>query len=157
MNDYGKLHQFNGRYYLSFDRYLPVSCNEAFRVITDPQAFTQWYPFATGEMELKEGGAIAFDDGEGSIYEAVITQLDEPRIFAFREVDDLIEITMQEEQEGCKLNFKHTFDNDEWASNMAAGWHRCLDVLVQIVNGQPVEWGNNSVQLRERYKKEFNM
>lgn len=51
--------------------------------------------------------------------------------------------------------FTHTFDDDSWAVNTAAGWHRCLDALDQIVHGEPVEWKDNAVDLREYYKEAF--
>ena len=53
--------------------------------------------------------------------------------------------------------FTHTFDDDSWAVNTAAGWHRCLDVLAQIVNGKPIEWHENSTELRKIYSDAFNM
>lgn len=52
--------------------------------------------------------------------------------------------------------FTHVFDDKEMAMYTAAGWHRCLDVLQQIVNGQPVEWKDNSVELREFYREAFD-
>ena len=53
--------------------------------------------------------------------------------------------------------FTHTFSDDSWAVNTAAGWHRCLDVLAQIVNGIPIEWHENSTELRKIYSDAFNM
>lgn len=40
-------------------------------------------------MDLRLGGKIAFDDAEGTTYEATITELEKPYLFVFREVDDL--------------------------------------------------------------------
>jgi len=50
------------------------------------------------------------------------------------------------------------FINDgSWASNIAAGWHRCLDVRGQIINGEAIVWDDNSAELQEIYKKmKFN-
>ncbi|SDP63541.1 SRPBCC domain-containing protein [Halobacillus aidingensis] len=98
---------------------------------------------------------VSFDYGEGSTYEAIITELEKPHIFEFREVDDLLQISFQKEGEGCKMIFTHTFDDDSWTVNTAAGWHRCLDALDQIVHGEPVEWKDNAVDLREYYKEAF--
>lgn len=52
--------------------------------------------------------------------------------------------------------FEHTFDNKEWVVNTATGWHRCLDVLDQIVNGKPIIWQDNSTELRNIYSRKFN-
>lgn len=154
-NEYGKLKESKGRYTLHFERFFPFNREKVFTILTDPQAFSQWYPFATGEMDLKIGGKISFDDGEGSTYQAIITKLKQPETFEFKEIDDILHISLTEEPEGCRMVFCHTFDDKEMAMSTAAGWHRCLDVLSQIIHGQPVEWKDNSDELRDIYQKAF--
>ncbi|EQB35300.1 MULTISPECIES: SRPBCC family protein [Virgibacillus] len=156
MNQLGTLHGSNGRYAIRFKRFFFYQPKEVFRVITNPSYFSQWYPFATGEMNLRLGGKIAFDDGEGTTYEGIITELKNPHTFEFREVDDLIRISLLEEDEGCQMVFTHIFDDKEMAMYIAAGWHRCLDALQQIVNRQPVEWKDNSAELRKLYREAFD-
>ncbi|WP_338472974.1 SRPBCC domain-containing protein [Niallia sp. XMNu-256] len=86
--------------------------------------------FATGEIDLRLCGKIAFDDGEGTTYIGTITELEQSYLFSFlREVDDMINISLQEEDKGCRMIFTHTFNDDSWVVNTAAGWHRCLDAL----------------------------
>ncbi|MFL0582922.1 SRPBCC domain-containing protein [Solibacillus silvestris] len=87
-------------------------------------------------MDVKLGGQIAFDDGVGTTYTATITELEKPYLFSFREVDDLINISLEEDNRGCEMKFIHTFDDASWAVNTAAGWHQCLDVFSQIVKGK---------------------
>ena len=160
MNEFGKfgtLHESNGRYALRFERFFSHKSEDVFRVITNPSYFSQWYPFATGKMDLRIGGEIDFDDGEGTTYIGTITELEPPTLFSFREVDDGISISLREEDRGCLMIFTHTFSDDSWAVNTAAGWHRCLDVLAQIVNGIPIEWHENSTELRKIYSDAFNM
>ncbi|MCW3792917.1 hypothetical protein OM416_15100 [Paenibacillus sp. LS1] len=41
--------------------------------------------------------------------------------------------------------------------NTAAGWHRCLDVLVQIMNGKLIKWHDNSTELRKIYSEAFKL
>ncbi|MGM0852713.1 MAG: SRPBCC family protein [Bacillota bacterium] len=156
MNEYGTLHESNGSYALRFERILPHHLEDVFRVITNPSYFSQWFPFATGEMDLRLGGKIAFDDGEGTTYSGTITELEKPYLFGFREVDDLIKISLREEGEGCRMIFTHTFNDDTWAVNTATGWHRCLEVLVQIVNGNPIKWQDNSAKLHKIYSEVLN-
>jgi uncharacterized protein YndB with AHSA1/START domain len=153
MSNYGSLHEKEGRSVLIFERKYSVSPEKVFQYITVPVYFTQWYPFATGDMDLSIGGKIKFDDGEGSIYEAVITDLNPPTSFCFQEVDDLLEISIHEVGQGCTLTFRHTFDDRTMAPYIATGWHRCLDVLGQLINGSKIEWEENALELREYYKK----
>ncbi|RKD71368.1 uncharacterized protein YndB with AHSA1/START domain [Sinobaca qinghaiensis] len=153
MNEYGTLHKENGRYVLRFERFLPYTPEEVFSVLTNPDAFSQWYPFATGEIDLRIGGGIAFDDGEGTTYNGVITELEQPHVFGFREEDDLLNIVIRKEDTGSRMIFTHTFDDDAWAVETAAGWHVCLDAFHQLVYGQPVEWKNNAAELKEYYRE----
>ncbi|ALC91642.1 hypothetical protein AM500_19015 [Bacillus sp. FJAT-18017] len=155
MSNYGSLHKKEGRHVLVFKRNYPFSPEKVFRFLTNSDYFTQWYPFATGDMDLRVGGKIKFDDGEGSIYEAVITELNPPDSFCFREVDDLLEMSIHEVDQGCTLMFRHTFDNREMAIYIAAGWHRCLDVLGQLIHGRTIEWEDNALELRKYYKEKF--
>lgn len=157
MTEYGSLHEIDGRYVLKFERFFTQHLESVFRDITNPDYFSRWFPFSTGNMELKLGGKIAFNDGEGSTYEGIITKFEPPLVFAFRENDDLLNIELQLEGEGCRMFFSHVFDDRTMAVMTAAGWHRCLDVLHQIVNGHPVEWKDNSAELRESYKEAFNL
>ncbi|WP_426249058.1 SRPBCC domain-containing protein [Paenibacillus pabuli] len=102
MSEYGTLHESNGRYALRFERSFHHNPEDVFLVITKPSSFAQWYPFATGEMDLRLGGMIAFDDGEGTTYEGTITELEKTYVFGFREVDDLVNISLQEEDKGVE-------------------------------------------------------
>ncbi|WP_143812638.1 SRPBCC family protein [Paenibacillus taichungensis] len=57
-----------------------------------------------------------------------ITELEKPYVFGFGEVDDLVNISLP-----IRLTML------PWAVNTAAGWHQCLDVLVQIIKGKPIQ------------------
>ncbi|MBY0098406.1 SRPBCC domain-containing protein [Mesobacillus maritimus] len=157
MNTYGTLHKGFGRYALRFERSFTLPREEVFQDITNPSIFSLWYPFATGEMDLRIGGKIFFDDGEGSTYEGIITDLISPHTFAFHEVEDLVHISLRDENEGYTMVFTHTFDESDMVVSVAAGWHRCLDVLHQLVNKQPVEWKENAPELREYYRDAFHL
>ncbi|MFA9559982.1 SRPBCC domain-containing protein [Evansella sp. AB-rgal1] len=155
MSSFGSLHEKQGRHVLVFERKYSFSPEEVFRCITEPTYFTQWYPFATGDMDFRVGGKLTFNDGEGTKYEAVITELNPPFTFCFREVEDLIEIRISASVQGCTMTFSHTFDDRAMAIYTATGWHRCLDVLGQLIHGRIVKWEDNALELREYYKEKF--
>lgn len=158
MTENGTFNESNGRYSLRFERSFSQKAEEVFAVLTDPGTFTQWYPFATGEMDVRLGGEIAFDDGEGTAYKGSITEFEEPCLFAFHEGGaDLIRISLQEEKNECRMTFVHTFEDSSWAVPTAAGWHRCLDAFGQIVNGEQIKWEENAAELREMYSEAFKM
>ncbi|PTM58444.1 SRPBCC family protein [Desmospora activa] len=151
----GTLHEIDGRCALRFERFFPYPPEKVWHGITEPYQFRQWYPFATGEMELIVGGKIGFDDNEGAIYEGVITQLDPPRFFSFTEIDDRIHFELQPVGTGCLLLFTHIFDNRSMAAPTAAGWHRCLTALHMVLDDKAVQWPHNSTELRKAYAEVF--
>ncbi|WP_067727671.1 SRPBCC family protein [Oceanobacillus damuensis] len=156
MVEYGTLHhETDGKYTLKFERFFAQQPEEVFNTVIHPEYFPQWYPFATGDMDHREGGEITFDDGEGSTYAGIITKFVPPYVFAFREVKDLLSMEFQSEDKGCRLIFKHTFDNQSMTVRTAAGWHRCLDALGILVNGKEAAWPDNGAELREAYEKAF--
>ncbi|NIK13002.1 SRPBCC domain-containing protein [Alkalibacillus almallahensis] len=157
MSEYGTLEEIDGGYALKFQRYFPFEVEHVFDYLTKSEYFSAWYPFATGEMNLQIGGKIMFDDGEGSVYEAVITEFDPPNRFNLREGDDLLHMQLDMKSDGCQLDFTHIFDDRTYAKYMAAGWHRCLDALGLMVHGNPVEWPENGAELREVYEEQFDL
>lgn len=86
----------------------------------------------------------------------MIAAFEPPVFFAFREVDDLLRIELQNTLDGCRMTFEHTFDDWSWAAATAAGWHRCLDALGMKVNEQQPEWPDNGTELREFYRGAFD-
>jgi len=157
MTKYGNFYQSDGRYIIKFDRLLPHSVDTVWDTLTDPKKFSKWYPFATGEMDLKRGGKIAFDDGEGTTYEGIIEELEAKQLFSFQEVDDFIEIQLKPIEEGCRFVFNHRFNDQSMAIYTAAGWHRCLDVFQLLVEEKPVIWEDNAPFLREAYREAFHL
>jgi uncharacterized protein YndB with AHSA1/START domain len=126
----------DGRYQLTFERSLRHAPAKVWRVLTEPAELSRWYPFPVRTMELKPGGAISFDD-EGSTYDGVITVLDPPREFAFREVNDLLHFALHPTPEGCRLVMTHTFDDASNADRTNQGWQECLDALEVLLAPEP--------------------
>ncbi|MEU9059233.1 SRPBCC family protein [Streptomyces sp. NPDC048430] len=149
---FGSMHSTpDGRIALRFERTFAHPPQQVWRAITEPACFTQWYPFAAGERDQRVGGRIGFDDGEGTTYDGTITQFDPSRIFAFREGDNLLQCEVRPDGGRSLLVFTHTFDDKSMATNIATGWHRCLDALGMLVDDRPVEWPDNTDDLHKTY------
>ncbi|MPZ88622.1 MAG: hypothetical protein GEU81_11230 [Nitriliruptorales bacterium] len=160
------LRTVDGRPVLRFERRLAHPPEKVWRAITEPAHLSQWYPFRAVEMDLRVGGTIRFDDGEGTIHEGVVTALDPPRVFAFtedagevldREGENLLHFELRPDGEGCLVIFTHTFDDRPHAAANAAGWRGCLDALEMVLDGRPVEVANNWVELHEAYIEAFGL
>ena len=138
---FGQLIENERSYTLYFEREFYQSKEVVFDALTDPVIFSKWYPFATGEMDVQVGGLIKFDDGEGNLYQGVITKCSLANGFEFIEDNrDVIRMAVSETASGTKLHFYYTFSDLTWLVQTATGWHNGLNVFVQIMNGQPPQW-----------------
>ncbi|WP_199444324.1 SRPBCC family protein [Umezawaea beigongshangensis] len=140
------------------ERHLRHPPEKVWSALTDPEHIGRWYPFPAVELDLREGGKVGFDAGDGSTFEGVITEVDPPKVFAFREEDDLLRFEITPEEGGTLLVFSHTFDDRPASASNASGWTDCLDALEQVVEGRDdIRVDNDSVALHERLVKEFGL
>jgi uncharacterized protein YndB with AHSA1/START domain len=160
------LRTVDGRAVLRMERRLAHPPEKVWRALTEPAHLNQWYPFQATELELRVGGRISFDDGQGATVEGVVTELDPPRVFAFtqdagavlqREGDNHLRFELRPDGDGCLLVFTHTFHDRPHAAANAAGWHACFDALDAVVDGRPVEMPASFVDLHEAYIEAFGL
>jgi uncharacterized protein YndB with AHSA1/START domain len=151
------LQTVGGRSALRFALELAHAPERVWAALTEPAPFSAWYPFPVVESDLRVGGALRFDAGDGTTLDAAITELDPPRAFGFREADDLLHVALQPADGGCLLTFTHTFDDRAMAPRCAAGWHECLDRLVAVLDQRPVAEALEArrAELREAYARCF--
>ena len=156
----------DGRAALRMERRFAHKPEKVWRALTRPADLNRWYPFRATELDLRVGGRIRFDDGEGNAVDAVITELDPPRVFAFtqdagkvleREGDNLLRFELRPDGDGCLLVFTHYFHDRPHAGANAAGWHGCLDALEAVVDGRPVRPPDGWVERHEAYVEAFGL
>lgn len=159
----------NGHPVLRIERRLKHPPERVWRAITEPAELSRWYPFPASAVEPRVGGRIRFELGPAGTVEAVVTEAEAPRVFAFRfpagevvpggrEGDNVIHIELRPEaDDGCLLIFTHTFVDLPAAASYAAGWRTCLDALELVVDGRPVEVADVSAEVHERYVEKFGL
>lgn len=121
--------QSGDRKILQLERCIRHSVDRVWQAVTDPAQLGRWYPLTVRSLEPEVGGAITFDDGEGTVYRGQIKELAPPRRFAFTEENDRINIELQPDGDGCWLIFTHYFDDPDIAGSVEKGWNECLDEL----------------------------
>jgi YD repeat-containing protein len=159
----------NGHPVLRIERRLKHPAERVWRAITEPAELSQWYPFRATAVEPRVGGRISFDAGPAGVVDALVTEAEPPRVFAFRvpagditpggrEGDNVIQIELRPEAaDGCLLIFTHTFVDLPAAASYAAGWQTCLDAMDLVLDGRPVEVADISVEVYERYVEKFGL
>lgn len=156
----------DGRPVLRIERRLAHPRDKVWRAITEPEQLSRWYPFRATALDLRIGGAIRFDDGHGTTMDAIVTELDPPRLFAFssrapsmmtRESEDLVRFELSPDGAGCRLVFTHIFDDRFAAASYASGWRVCLDGLAAVADGRPVEPAYPEPEMHDAYVEKFGL
>jgi uncharacterized protein YndB with AHSA1/START domain len=140
---------------------------KVWRAITEPAELSQWYPATATKLELRVGGAMVFDYGEGTVSDAVVTELDPPHVFAFRETPpevmvreraSTIRFELHPDGAGCLLLFTQFFHDRPAAASYATGWRCCLHMLETMLDGNPII-PHPSIQVEEhqRFVAEFGL
>jgi uncharacterized protein YndB with AHSA1/START domain len=148
----------DGRCVLRLERLLDPEPEKVWRAVTEPAAIGKWYPFPVAELDLRPGGTVGFDAGDGTTFGGVVTEVDPLRVFAFREEDDLLRLEISPAGDGSRLVLSHTFDDRPAAASNGTGWTTCLDLLEQVAAGQePVEADSDPVALHEQLVVKFGL
>ncbi|MFI1964773.1 SRPBCC family protein [Streptomyces pathocidini] len=156
----------DGRPVLRIERHLAHPREKVWRAVTEPEHLSQWYPLPVVEVELRVGGKIRFDDGAGFTMDALVTELDPPRLFAFserapdemgRESEDLVRIELRPEGTGTVLTFTHVFDDRYGAASYASGWNVCLDALEAVVDERPIQPDSPGPAAHDAFVEQFGL
>jgi uncharacterized protein YndB with AHSA1/START domain len=160
-----------GRTVLRMERRLAHPPEKVWRALTEPAELSRWFPFTATEIDLRIGGTIRFDLGSNpylpgaSTMDAVITELEPPRLFAFeepagevleREGDNLLRFELRPDPAGCLLIFTHAFHDLPAAAANAAGWTVCFDAMAADLAGRPAG-EPELVSLHEAYADRFGL
>jgi uncharacterized protein YndB with AHSA1/START domain len=153
----GMLVTRDGRQVLTFRRRLAFPVDRVWEALTEPSQLSAWYPFPVVDRDLRVGGTIRFDAGDGTTLDCAVTKFDPPHSFGFREVDDLLHLSLQPTDTGCLLTLAHTFDDRSMAARCAAGWQFCLDALAAVLEQRAVTDPPEArrIALREAYARRF--
>lgn len=94
---------------LSFNRYLPAPCEDAFEAWTDPEQLAEWWD-PTGarltrcEVDLRVGGAFVFEnEGHSHPFTGTYRVLERPTKLVFDAMGALGTVLLQPEGEGTRM------------------------------------------------------
>lgn len=133
---------------LVMSRNLPHPPAKVWRAITEPAHLAHWFPDELGI----EGDKIVFGSGEPGR----ITDLDEPRVFAFTWGEDHLRWELHPRGEHTLLTLTHTFGDHYGAASFASGWHTCIAHLAAHLSGHDAP-ELDSVALHEDYLHHFGL
>ncbi len=151
----GELEQKDGRWQLRFARRLPHPPEKVWRAMTEPEHLAAWFP-TTIEGERAAGAKLhfVFPDDIATAVDGEMLVYDPPRVLEFSWAGEawggaeILRFELLPDGPGTLLIFVDTFDEVGKAARDGAGWHVCLDVLAEHLDGK-----EGRPETSERWKK----
>ncbi len=126
-------------YIATFEHLYLHSIDEVWAMLTDNDKLPTWFPELKVD-ELRKGGRILFDMGNGTFEDMTITDFNDHSVLEFTWADDSVRFELTSDQEGCKLLLIETITKlTDHTPRDLAGWHVCLDVIGILLDGNQVE------------------
>lgn len=151
---YGTYETIEDRPALRFERRLAHPIEAVWSSVTEPGELAHWFP-AEVTVDLRVGGrmSFAFADEAFPPSGGEVTECDPPRRFAFSWGEEHLRFELEPAGDGCLLRFTHLLSARDQASRDASGWHVCLDLLEQRLDGAETEGPGTEMtpELRELY------
>jgi uncharacterized protein YndB with AHSA1/START domain len=145
----------DGHDLITFERRIPHPIDAVWAALTEPGQLLKWWGRA--EVELEAGGAFTLrwlnegDDGEGSVLEARIAELEAPRVLdlagtwaaeradgeRFDQSATRLRFELEPDGGATVLRFANTLDfgEERFRTMVPAGWHFHLDALATSLDG----------------------
>ena len=135
--DYGKLELAKERATLVFRRHLDHAPAKVWRALTESGHLEAWFP-CTIEGERTAGSALQFSFKEmpGLMLAGEVLAWDPPRLFEFKWGPDTLRFELEPDGDGCVFTLTDIFEEIGKGARDAAGWHVCLENLVDSLNGR---------------------
>lgn len=106
--------------------------------------------------ELREGGVIKFDMGNGTFEEMEILDLEMQSVLEYTWGEDVVRFELSHEPNGCLLVLKEKINTiTAHTPRDLAGWHVCLDVIQALMDGRTIERREEWKIWYEKYVKEI--
>lgn len=123
------------RWTLVFTRELRHSPEKVWEALTDPAELREWSPFDSDRSLAQTGDAtLTMAGGSDEKTAAKVRVADRPRLLEYTWEEDVLRWELEPIPAGTRLTLRHTTAR-EWTARVAAGWHICVDVMDQFLDG----------------------
>lgn len=139
----GTIEQLGGFYVVRFERHLGHPVEKVWEAITDPAQLVQW--LAAADIEPRPGGKYVLDfENTGNQMPGRVIRYEPPTLFEHTFGDDSNGVVRWElvpaGDDECLLKLSHTIYSTTNMANFAAGWHTHLELLFDLLDGNPGLW-----------------
>ncbi|MEH7245635.1 SRPBCC family protein [Neobacillus niacini] len=142
-------------YRATFERLLNHPVEEVWSYLTDNEKLPRWFSELRVD-ELREGGVIKFDMGNGTFEEMEILELKNQAVLEYTWGDDIVRFELSNQPNGCLFVLKETITKiTDHTPRDLAGWHVCLDVIHALLDGRTIDRKEEWKIWYEKYVKEI--
>lgn len=131
------IEKVEGGYIASFNRPLKHSVQKAWTALTQNDKLRIWMPNLEVK-DLRDGGLITFNlnDGTSSTFDIKITDYVEHSVLQYEWGTGWVRFELSPTPDGCLLVLEEFIPAiSDHTSKDLAGWHVCLDVLNDLLDG----------------------
>ncbi|HEY7208371.1 MAG TPA: SRPBCC family protein [Gaiellaceae bacterium] len=157
MSEPGVLRKDGERRGLRFERFLAAPPDEVWSALTDPERLARW--LAPASIELRPGGAVSIDFGEGQAVVGMVLACEPPLLLEYEwrfsgEGESIVRFELSAHGDGTALLLDHRLLGAEQATGYGAGWHAHLDLLGDELTGRSGPgWDERFEQLLPAYRE----
>ncbi len=128
------------RWMLVFVRDLRHPPEKVWAALTEPAQLSEWSPFAADRNLGSIGDAtLTMIDGDTRVdLPASVSRTEPPTLLEYTWGSDLLRWELAAIDAGTRLTLRHTIEGRDWVPKVAAGWHICLVVADQLLDGRPI-------------------
>jgi uncharacterized protein YndB with AHSA1/START domain len=129
------------RWTLVFVRDLAHTPEKVWAALTEPEQLRAWSPY-TADRNLGSVGDVVLTMIDGDVTEdlpASVTRAERPRLLEYTWGTDVVCWELVATDSGTRLTLRHTLGERGSAPKAAAGWHLCLVVAEQMLDGTPLD------------------
>ncbi|MFP4977536.1 SRPBCC family protein [Paenibacillus sp. CN-4] len=126
-------------YTARFERQLKHSVQSVWGALTDNDKLAKWFSELRID-DLRVGGAVKFDMGDGTFEELEITEMKPDSVLEYAWGEDQVRFELYPEEDGCRLLLIERISQiTGHTPKDLAGWHVCLEVMNAVLEGRTVE------------------
>ncbi len=129
----------DGGWTLVFVRDLRHPPARVWTALTEPGQLRAWAPFVP-DRDLAGTGPVTLTmlDADDPADRATVRRAEPPTLLEYTWGEDLLRWELAAAGAGTRLTLRHRVTDRDWLAKVAAGWHLCLDVAEQLLDGRPV-------------------
>jgi uncharacterized protein YndB with AHSA1/START domain len=143
---------------LTFARRSAHDRTRLWAALTDPALMQVWAP-SVPDRDLGSPGPAALTTRTGGACEqhAATVHLAQPPVrLDYSTQDDHLSWQLDPAPAGTLITLRHTFLDQEWADDLAAGWHQHLDQLETLLSSPAIGHGDCQVAARSWLRQAYD-